>query len=383
MSNEKYLSMVFYLILAIIISFCFDSVFKSIDKNRVLKISGKRINMKFITYGFLFLILLFIASFRKVSILYGGIDAGHYILYFLNGSKIPFSISNILTLSGKEYLFYNFLYYIGKVTKNYSILFMIIYSIIIYSFSKVFLKNCNRNNAFIITPLLILPYLKSFNLIRNALAISIVYLAIEKFKSKKNLMYLLLIIIAFFNHYITLIFLFFVIFNKLFNDKLLKKRIFMFLYYIIVISISLLFVPLLKKILLETGFKAYVDSKFSFIGYFPCLLLAVTALIFSNDLCNDMKNTNSIIYYKLFVFLVSILPFFIIIGGGSRIYYMFDITRYILWGFIYNIIYKKIKDPKSKLGYKMISYLGVLIWVLIVIYKIGSSYAILPYKFNF
>ena len=101
MSIENYNSILFYIALALIISFFFSSIFKSDSKNRVLIFEYRKIKFCNIIYITLFLILLFFASYRTVKFSHGGSDAWYYVNYFLYGSKVEFSLKNILTFSGK------------------------------------------------------------------------------------------------------------------------------------------------------------------------------------------------------------------------------------------------------------------------------------------
>ena len=117
----------------------------------------------------------------------GGADAYTYIGLFLNVKKISFNIFNILSFNGTEPLFNYLMYFIRQFTDNYHYFFIIIYSIIIICYMKFYSKNIKDNKIIIITLLFIIPFISSFNLMRNSLAASLGLLAITSLKENKTI----------------------------------------------------------------------------------------------------------------------------------------------------------------------------------------------------
>ncbi len=379
-------SFAIYIFLAIIIAIMFKHALKNIT---VLKINNKKIKLSTILYCLIFIILVLFSSFRLVNGSgIGGVDSQSYIDYFRNGDFVSFSLKNLLLLESYEFIFYNFLWIIGKFTNNYHILFIIIYSIITYSIIKTFKNNTPSYKSYIILSLFIIPYLKGFNIIRNAFAIAFLLLAIEQLKQGNKIKFLLLSIFAFLSHYITIIVIIFYFYYILANSNYFKNKIYnsrtrYILFSIFSILVTLLVYPIIYFYLSKGGFSAYINPDIAILGYIPYFLIYILLLFYFNDIKELMKIKNTEIYLHFITFFIIILPASILIGAASRIIFIFEIPIIITLTYVYEVIYTKFKSDKNKLLFYIITLVLVFVWMCWSIYRIHYSYGIMPYKFSF
>lgn len=338
-------------------------------------------------YFIIFLIMTFFASFRLVYNDVGGVDADHYIDYLLYGDKVAFSFNKIIYFNGYEYFFYNLLFIIGKVTTNYHTLFIIIYSLISYSYIKLVKDSKVEYKSYIILTLILLPYLKSFNLIRNAFAIALLILAIENLKEKKNIKFFIFSILAILSHYMSAFILVFYIANIFFNSKFYNNKILICRKNTIIFTISvsiliLIFYNLIYNFFSQSGFSGYIDLEISLLGYMPYIFVYILMIIFQKDLVDTLKNKNTIIYFNLITFFIVTFPLILKIGAASRMVYYFEHYFIIMLAYIYEVLLKKIKI-KDKPLINFIVAIFVFAWITFIIYKIHYSYGLMPYIFTF
>ena len=241
---------------------------------------------------------------------------------------------------------------------------------------KFYSKNIKDNKIIIITLLFIIPFISSFNLMRNSLAASLGLLAITSLKENKTIKFFLLSISSFLIHYtgIVLILLYLFIFfrNKIDNQN--KRPILM-------IFITILFgtttIGFFTNYLLKSKYYLYLNLKISLLGYLPLLLLLILVIVFYDDLLLLLKKDNNVIHLNSFIFSVSCLPF--VLKGAARFLMYFDFSRYILWGYIILVIKSKVPQFKNNRLLEIISFILIICWIIFRLYRNYYPDGIMPY----
>lgn len=363
-------TLIIYCFIAIICAFLLSIATKSkIKKN------------KFFINTIIFTILIIFSCFRLIINDIGGLDAKAYIQFFLDAEYVKFDLIDIIKLNGKEYIFYNMLYIVRKFTSNYHYLFFIIYSIIIYCYLYFIEKNLSSNKSWPILMLFILPFINSFNIIRNSLATAIGLIAITKYKNKKNIEAIFFCIISYLTHYTGIILFVFMVFNAIFEKKIKKKNKTTYLILGLLSIISLGLVSSIKSFLSNSGYSSYVGLEYSVLGYIPMYILFLLTMLFNEQLIDKLNKDNNVINYNAFLFNLLILPVFLSFNGVTRLNTFFEFSKIIIWIEISNIIKNKITQLKngSWSFYHFILFFVVISWIIFKIYRIWYGSGIMPY----
>lgn len=366
-------TLIFYLSLAIGISIIIKNAIK-------LKYCEK--NKKYIIlYIISFMILLLIACFRVINESIGGTDAHAYIKLFKDAQLVKFDLIKIITLNGKEPIFYNLFYIVRLFTEDYHYMFLIIYSIIVYGLIYFYDRNIKDYKQWVFILLFILPYISSFNIIRNSMAAAIGYIAIAKLKENKNKQYYILSIIATFVHYTGIILIAFGIFNYIANKKIFYKKQLNPIIMIIIIGLEYAIIPIVEMFLKNSGYSTYLNIEYSLLGYLPFILLFIFCRIFNKDLINDLDKDNNLIHYNAYIFNLLLLPLLLPFNGPTRLNIFFDLSRYLIWGYIYSITKKRVKQFKGKgaVLFDFFVIIIILLWITFRIYRTWEAAGIMPY----
>lgn len=365
-------TLIFYISLSIIIALLFKiAIQKKENKN----------NIYILIYIILFGLLNFIAIFRYIDVRIGGTDAIAYIKLFNEATLVPFNFIKIITLNGKEYLFYNMFYIFRIFTNDYHYVFLLIYSIIILAYIVFITKNFKTTKRYMVLMLMILPYLNSFNVIRNSLAGAIGLIALNKLKDDKKIHFYILTIIATLIHYTAIILIVFEIYNSIFKKKILKKSKNIKVLYVVIVVLELIIYPLLINYLENSGYSTYLGLQYSLWGYIPILLLFIATEITKRDLLKIIEKDENIIFYNAFIFYCLILPILIPFNGPSRLNIYFEIPRFIIWGYVFDIFQNKIKQFKGRNVhiYNFILSVILIIWIIFRIFRTWELAGIMPY----
>lgn len=345
----------------------------------LLNITSKENNKKYVffIYFIIYSFLIMFSCFRIVntnSIV--GADAMNYINMFLDSKKVTLNLSNIITLKGAEPLFYNSMYLLRLFTNNYHWFFFYIYSLIIICYLYFYNNNIKNSHIIIITLLFILPFIGSFNTIRNSAAVGIGLIAICKLKENKKKWYLFLAICAILTHYTGIVLILFYLFNLIKNkiDKYDRKPIFIILFTMLSGLLTLRF---FTYYLSESKYNIYMNLETSYLGYLPMLILLILCIYFYKDLLILLKRDNNLIHLNIFFFSFACLPF--VLKGAARFLLYFDFSRYVIWGYIIIVIKSKIKQFKNNNILEIISFLLIICWIVFRFYRDCYSAGTMPY----
>lgn len=365
-------TLIFYIGLSMIIALLFKiAIQKKENKN----------NLYILIYIILFGLLNFIAVFRYIDVKIGGTDAIAYIKLFNEATLVPFNLIKIITLNGKEYLFYNMFYIFRIFTIDYHYVFFLIYSIIILAYIVFITKNFKTTKRYIVLMLMILPYLNSFNVIRNSFAGAIGLIALNKLKDNKKVTFYILSIIATLIHYTAIILIVFEIYNSFFKKKILKKSKNIKVIYALIIILELILYPVLINYLANSGYSTYLGLQYSLLGYIPILILFIATEITKKDLTKRIEEDENIIFYNAFIFYCLLLPILIPFNGPSRLNIYFEIPRFIIWGYVLDIFQNRIKQFKgrSEYIYNFILTAIIIMWIIFRIFRTWEAAGIMPY----
>ena len=308
----------------------------------------------------IFLVLSFSIPMIISGIRYNvGTDYVNYINYYKWNSYISLSFSIISKIA---HLFY-----------SYQVIF-IIYSFLFLFFIFKGLKNIKKEaRTFAYFCFLFLFFTTSFNIVRQMLAISIVFYSYKYMLNNDFKKYLIFILMASFFHNSALICIPFYI---LLNNKNNKYKFITLLLTIIIVLNLQSIINLITRIELFSHYSMYLNSYSNGISnrvFFLDFIILLYFFINKKSLINyDINNDK--LYYIFLIYIVLLLSGFIS-PFIKRISLYFSISRlYLLPSIPYS--YKKNKD-------KLLNYFGIIIYcflyfiVTIYVFKQGD---IIPYK---
>lgn len=333
-----------------------------------------------------FLVLLFLAVFRKVTYQLGGTDAPNYIYNFLH---IFEGVRNTGESREIEWGFHEITILIRHITDNYRIYFAFMYGIIIYGYIKFIKDNCPTGLSYIPFLLLMYPFIKSFNTMRTSVAISIFLIGLS-YIDKSKWKSLLITASSILFHRISLLFVFVwpvcIIMKKKYPKLSRKKFVFITLAGIIIsFLLSLRFQQYAVAVQMFEGADAsYIqrtmgqDYLMRYPMFFAQMVLFIILVFSYNSIKWDEKTglLRSMIIYDLWV-----VPAGLVLGLWRSHEYLY-LVRLSLWS---AIIYAMTKN-KSKSGAIFIKTIFLVIfiaWLVFRIYKEWESSHLSPYVLDF
>ena len=348
----------------------------------------KKKKIVFIIYAFIYIILIFIACTRTIAEGIGGTDAIAYIQQFETAEFVKLDILRMLFLEGKEPIFYNLFYIIRLFTTDYHWAFFLIYSVIICSYIFFWDKNLKYYEKWAFIMLAILPFINSFNIIRNSMAVAVGLFALNALKKGKNVLFFVLAIIATLIHYTGIILILFYIYNVAVNyiveNKKVNSKIKPHWIIGVLMPVELIIIPIIKQYLEKTGYSTYLDLEFSLLGYIPFVIMLILTIIFYKDLTERLKKDNNLLHYNAFTFNFLLLPILIPFNGPSRVNIYFDMSRFLLWGYMNEIIKNKLREKnilneKNQKIYDIVVVCIIIAWIIFRIYRTWEGASIMPY----
>lgn len=229
--------------------------------------------------------------------------------------------------------------------------------------------------------LIFMNFLISFNLMRNCLAIEVSLWAIYYLRKKKRIRFWIFSICAFLIHYTASIIFILYLYEIFFKDRLFNDKKIIFLITISLAIISIIIYPSVLNLFYNSGYTSYLEKEYSLIGHIPKIILLILVYCTYNDIIENLKKSEKLIYLKSFMLFMAILPISILIGGISRIQLFFEFPTIILWGEIIDISMKKVKYGEKQMDKCILAmaYVILTLWILFRIYRIGFAYGIMPY----
>ncbi len=367
-----------YVLLALAFAELFRQSVISKNKGKKIKIFKWEIQLKYVYYLTIYLIFIIFSSFKYIGNRVGGSDTLNYVKFFNEYGYIHFDFIQTLLFNSLEYIFYNTMYLIKILGGTFRTFLIIINSVIIISLIYFVDKEVYDEKKCIWLVLAFLPLLKSLNIIRNCVAAFIGFISISLLNKGKIGWSIIFAIIAFLNHYISVILFALIVFYKYFPNRYLEDRKKVIISNIISIVLTIALIPILKLIIKNTGYAAYLDNiKISLWGYIPYIIIYIL-MIADKKFINYLKDCNHYGYYKMVYFLSLILPAFIAVNAAYRILLFFELPIILMSADLMQYYKKYIPKKYTKIYYIGITIL-IFAYYIFRIYRIWDGNCIMPY----
>ena len=328
------------------------------------------------------IILLFISFIFFISLyyfrdVYIGTDTLTYIYIFESiaeaGSVWDYSISYDIELG-----FSFFVYFISIFTTNPFIIFLLLTSVIYFNLLFSFVRyNLSFALYFASFFSLFSLYFFSFNILRQCLAISFLFVAVSYLLQRKNKMFLFFGFMAFLFHYSSiLIFSFYLIykFRKFIIDH------WYFFIAITYISFQFIYSFILGSFDKYAGYDSGDDvtKPNGILLTFFYLIIFIFSLIAKNMIKINKKEYE--FFVAVYIFYIALTLYYIsstFLNQG-----LVRISLYFMWPviFILLILFKNIKDVQLRF------FFNFLFWVFLLIFMvyslINAGFETVPYKFR-
>lgn len=357
---------------------CFCAVYlryvNTVSNNKSFNIYG---------YAILSVILILFAIGRSVnSFKLGGTDSFMYESGFLR------AFSKGYRFNDQDVLFGIFTKGIRQFTDNVYVYRGICYTIIVLGYMVFLRKFCNPKISYIPFIMIMVPYLRSFNTMRNSIAISIFLIGLVLYYNKKYFWSIIFILSTILIHRMSALYVviipFIYIFEKV-NFKSKKKlSLFLISYILLVFVLSLALQGIIvSRGLLDNNVGAdayYIQSSLEGgpLAHWPMVfpqILLFFALIIRNKF---IPNTSEAKFIKLLVIFDLIMcPATLVLGMWRAIEYLY-LARLIMWGYIIYSFYK----PKQCLDNVVVQYLffaGFMFWLCFRINSEWEPAGLMPY----
>lgn len=279
---------------------------------------AEKLNSKYLRLISRFIVFLFLtipASLRY----YTGADYGSYVKFFYNSQSL--SKCEILWI------------FLNKIVifLNLPVQFIFVFSAILIYYPICFKLKRKYYCLSIVLYIILFYYFKSYNILRQMIAVSFILWALIKFESKNYIKSLILYLIAigFHNSAIILLPCFFVSFIKIKG----KRLPFILLFLILILCLRFNFLNIMFSLLSKLGsrYSKYANSKKfmsqlkinSGLGVLSRLFFPIFAIIFYKKLKNKYSSNIYLLNFSYILILTTILGIKVIILGRIRELFIF------------------------------------------------------------
>lgn len=334
---------------------------------------NRRKKVKNIFCLLMFILLTIISGFRSINV---GIDTYQFCYNYEIIAKLE-NYASALSATRYEKGFVTLCYFLSRISEDYQFL-LIVTSVIIFASVVYFIKNNSKNIPLSFYLFITLNFFGMYmNVMRQAIAISIILIAYEFFlKKKKNIRFLICVILATFFHRSALIALIIPIIIKIkFRPRWI---IFSFIFGTVFFLAGPKIISFIANMIGYGGYITKLDYFSS--NYFGALLLFVVNLFLFIFCYFKRKNFNeyemNLLKISFVALIISLCTIKISIIG--RISEYFNIFNVIL---ISNAI-TYVKKSKDRIYIKiLLIVLLFLYWMTIAIYR-PEWHGVVPYEFD-
>jgi len=347
------------------------------SKNRYYQKQGR------ILLTFSVLSMIVFATLRDITV---GTDTVPYVERFLDADlNSGINWEYVFTLKTGEPLFFILNALIRTVTDNYHLYFFSVYAFITIAFT-IFLSKTYKEYASInidskITfylPIILAGtyFIHSWNVMRSWLAISVTLFAFIQMIEGKKWQSLAIIFVATMIHYSAVCFIFaWLLFFLDKDDRILSNKILSFA----IAFGGMLFIygsfTVIKGYFLSTKYKSYVDSVSNWTSFAPGLIVAVGAILFSENLKKQGLIAKACVKLQPVKVAMMAFGFF----GGSRIGYFFRIQDIYLISLLYSFGSMKFKSPVVRFVFRIIIIAFVLVIFINNMANMAETSGVFPY----
>lgn len=323
-------------------------------------------------------IVCFFAGIRSLDI---GTDVkGYFIIVYNYFTKENYNIFQVCEATNVE-IGFSLLMYISSAFKNVNVcLFVIQLATFLPIYLFAYKMRDKYSMLYIILIFLLTFYVRSFNLMRQSIAISLIILSISYYMEKKYRKTLILLFLACSFHITAIICIaIYLLYNFCFMKNTLNKR-----FYILFILLSFIFLTVFYEGLLKilpSRFIYYLNSNFAIsaftlLGLLKKLIWIIFACIYLNRYKIKNSENYHIVLFSALLLLIDTIFYFmgIKISSAARIGYYFLYTGYFIF------------IPKIKEVFKEKTFINIVIITLLMFfwynmtvnnYQIDKTY---PYK---
>lgn len=326
------------------------------------KVSNEKILKKFM-FGLVIFQMLLILMLRSNNV---GVDLKNYEKFFNNVSVYGF---DYLKTNRFEWGYKILVYVITLITKNYHVFICVVACISIIPIGIIVYKYSTMPFLSMYIYITLNFYAFTFSGLRQAIAISCVFVAFHYIIEKKFWKFVLFVLLATLFHKSAIVFFFAYIFKFLeFNKKTIIK--------IVALSIFLfIFREIIFQFFADSLYNDYTIQIVQAGKWFLfSIILTIFCLLYRKSILKENEN-NKILYFLTSVGCV--LMIFTLIGTNAlRISNYF----YIFITILIPKVIQKIKDRKTGL---LVSF-GLIIGLFLIYYNISlkpTNYQIVPYEF--
>lgn len=306
-------------------------------------------------FSFLFIILILFASLRKVGLHLGGEDALNYQNMFIN-----FFNNEAERFQSTDIMFGFFTESIRRLTDNPIIYRLVCYGIIAVSYVNYIRYFCPQGVSCVPFICILIPFMRSFNTMRNSLSIALFLLCIVAFAEKKVLKCIVFLTLSLLMHRLTAIMLAFFPFYWIFKRYLIRaKRAKILIFTVVMLGVSYLIAVQLQSFIL--AFSLFDNNGNSDMWYltnnqgsniilsWPMYIMHVLLFILfllTDHLMRPTKKYNTLKIIFLFDFIM--MPASLVLGMWRFAEY-FYISNLILWGIYIKILSKRFTPTSSSI----------------------------------
>ncbi len=229
-------------------------------------------------------------------------------------------------------------------------------------------------------------YLVSYNIIRQMLAVIIIFYGMRYIFEKKFWKYFLCVILAGMIHktaYLMIIVYFFCDENlgflqkiKLFTKPKMSENIQSIIIYIIIGGLPFLLVPIVPKIISVLGiYRTYLDRKTSMSFKFLLYVLPILTLVLANRKRILKENKQNDFFIRMLILQIP----FQLMGGMIKYMDRFSLYTAIVQTILIPILYKNLEMNKRHNGIKFL-IIGWYIFYFVVMFVSLNSNGVMPYQ---
>ncbi len=334
-------------------------------------------------YLFFSIVPIIFAVYRKVdiSIGLGGSDLDVYFSMFNDEKQLLGQVSKgFALLSRNNPLFYCILYVIRRVTSDYHIMFLVIYSVVTITTYYYLKEQYKYINTYAPLYYVLFYFLRSFSLLKFMLGLSFIMIGFVMMSKKKRFWAILMTVIGTLIHSSLALglccIMVWIICEKGFFKN--RKRIMIF----IILSYFVLFIMgnYFRNIISAGEMNSYLNTELTWINSnLTTILCGFFCLLFFKDIKNKPGYNPFILF--LVIFDVACIPIQNMLGF-FRLHYIFILPRLCAWGYIFDVLNNKIKIKEKQFIY-IIANLLVISWTIFRFIKTYEAANLMPYIFDF
>lgn len=317
-------------------------------------------------YVFAFIILLVFSSIRSSEV---GPDTKTYVELFQSQSTVSFQWSRLLSFNQYEPGFQYFNYLIRKITDNYHVYFLFVYSIVAYSYIRYIRRFYDKNSNYIFLLLFIFYYFLNLSGIRGSIGVAFLLISYVKIEDNKTLQAILLTFLSASFHYTMIYNLYIIGMVIILNNKRIERKRWVWLIVIVLVTyFSVARMSMITGLFTGTKYSNYSSVTLqdkSLLGSVFYLFSALVCLFCYKDFSRlDYRNNKQFIISLAFLITYPVLY----VTSAYRIPNYYIMPRLTIWDESLSIIH-----AKTKLNYGQLKLIAKVVVVLYLLFRFSRA----------